>query len=39
MCIRDRVKTVHLYRPFVYLIVDCDTNVPLFIGTVMDVEE
>lgn len=33
------VKTVHLDRPFVYLIVDCDTNVPLFIGTVMDVEE
>jgi len=30
-------KTVHLDRPFVYMIVDCETNLPIFIGTVVDV--
>lgn len=31
-------KTVYLDRPFVYMIVDTDTYKPLFIGTMMDVE-
>ena len=34
-------KTVHLDRPFVYMIIDCETNlpvfVPLFIGAVLDI--
>lgn len=30
-------KEVYLDRPFVYLIVDCETNIPIFIGTVMSV--
>ena len=32
------VKIVHLDRPFVYAIVDCTTNVPVFLGAAMDVE-
>jgi len=32
-------KTVYLDRPFVYLLIDCETNLPLFIGTVMDIGE
>ncbi len=31
------VKTVTLDRPFVYLLIDCATNLPLFIGTVTDI--
>lgn len=31
-------KTVYLDRPFVYMIVDCENNIPFFIGTFMDVE-
>ena len=31
------VKTVHLDRPFVCVIVDTNTNLPLFLGTVMDI--
>ncbi len=31
-------KIVHLDRPFVYMIVDNTNNVPIFIGTMMDVE-
>lgn len=30
-------KTVILDRPFVYMIIDCEENVPVFIGTMMDV--
>ena len=30
-------KEVYLDRPFLYLIVDCETNIPIFIGTVMSV--
>lgn len=30
-------KTVTLDRPFVYLLIDCETNLPSFIGTMMDV--
>lgn len=32
------VKTVYLNRPFVYMIVDCENGVPVFIGTLMGVE-
>lgn len=31
-------KTVHLDRPFVYFIIDCEENVPVFMGTLMDTE-
>lgn len=31
-------KEVILDRPFVYLLIDCQANLPLFMGTVMDVE-
>ena len=31
-------KTVYLDRPFVYMIIDCQNNVPIFMGTVMSVE-
>ena len=30
-------KEVYLDRPFVYMIVDCENNIPFFIGTMMDV--
>jgi len=33
----DESKTVYLDRPFVYMLVDCETNLPIFVGTVMDV--
>ena len=33
----DEIKYVYLDRPFVYMIIDCENNVPLFIGTLMDV--
>ncbi|MBR5201840.1 MAG: serpin family protein [Clostridia bacterium] len=29
---------VYLDRPFVYMIIDCENNIPFFIGTVTDVE-
>ncbi|MDR2700631.1 MAG: serpin family protein [Nitrososphaerota archaeon] len=29
-------KTVYLDRPFVYMIIDCETNIPVFMGTVLD---
>ena len=29
-------KTVILDRPFVYMLIDCETNLPFFIGTMMD---
>lgn len=31
------IKTVHLDRPFVYLVIDCEANVPVFFGTAMDI--
>ena len=34
---RER-KEVILDRPFVYAIVDTETDLPLFMGTVMDIE-
>lgn len=30
-------KEVYLDRPFVYMLIDCQTNLPFFIGTVMDI--
>lgn len=30
-------KTVTLNRPFVYLLIDCENHIPIFIGTLMDV--
>ena len=35
----EEPKTVYLDRPFVYLIVDCGTNLPIFMGTVMGIGE
>ena len=37
MIIED-LKQVFLDRPFVYMLIDCETNMPFFIGTMMDVE-
>ena len=34
---QQEVKTVYLDRPFVYMIVDCDSNLPIFIGVVTDI--
>jgi serpin B len=31
------IKEVNLDRPFVYMIVDCENNIPLFIGTMKNV--
>lgn len=31
------VASVYLNRPFVYMIIDCEENIPLFIGTVMSI--
>ncbi len=33
----EEIKTVYLDRPFVYLLIDCEANLPVFIGTVMDI--
>lgn len=32
-------KTVILDRPFLYMLIDCQTNTPFFIGTVMDLSQ
>ena len=34
----DEIKEVYLDRPFVYMLVDCENNIPFFIGTMMDAE-
>lgn len=34
----DEVHEVRLDRPFLYMIIDCENNMPLFIGTVNSVE-
>jgi len=31
----EESKTVYLDRPFVYMIIDCETGVPLFIGALL----
>ena len=38
-CATMEVYTVYLNRPFVYMLIDCETNQPFFIGTLMDVEK
>ena len=38
MLVTEPPKEVFLDRPFVYMLIDCKTNLPFFIGTVMDVE-
>ncbi|MBR3715173.1 MAG: serpin family protein [Clostridia bacterium] len=37
--IPTEIKTVYLNRPFVYMLVDCENNIPFFIGTMMDAGE
>ena len=32
----QKPKEVHLDRPFVYMLIDCENNIPFFIGTMMD---
>ena len=32
------IKQVYLDRPFVYMIIDCNHNIPIFAGTMMSVE-
>ncbi len=34
----EEIKTVYLDRPFVYMLIDCETNQPFFLGTLMSVE-
>ncbi len=34
----EPIKSVILDRPFVYMLIDCASNLPLFIGTVNDIE-
>ena len=33
------IKTVHLDRPFVYAIIDTETQMPIFLGVTESVEE
>jgi serpin B len=35
--VAPKAQTVYLDRPFVYMIIDCETNLPIFIGTVLDI--
>lgn len=35
----QETKQVYLDRPFVYMLIDCENNIPFFIGTMMDVEK
>lgn len=35
----DEIKEIYLNRPFVYMIIDCENNIPLFIGTVTDIAQ
>ena len=35
----QETKQVYLDRPFVYMLVDCENNIPFFIGTMMDIEK
>ena len=34
----EPVKVVHLDRPFLYMIIDCKTNMPIFIGTATEIQ-
>lgn len=33
----EEIKRVHLNRPFVYMLIDCENNIPVFMGTVNDI--
>ena len=35
----DGDKQIYLDRPFVYMLIDCENNIPFFIGTMMDVNQ
>ena len=35
----EEPKEVYLDRPFVYMLIDCENNIPFFIGTMMDIEK
>jgi serpin B len=35
---KPEYRTVNLDRPFVYMLIDCETNLPFFIGTMMDID-
>ncbi len=35
----SEAKIVNLYRPFVYMLIDCKTHTPFFIGTMMDPQQ
>ena len=35
--IDGEIKYVYLDRPFVYMLIDCENNIPFFVGTMMDV--
>ena len=37
--IAEPQKAVYLDRPFVYMLIDCENNIPFFIGTMMDIEK
>jgi serpin B len=32
------IKEIYLDRPFVYMLIDCENNIPFFIGTMMDMK-
>jgi serpin B len=35
----EKPKVVYLDRPFVYMLIDCETNVPFFVGTMMSLDK
>ena len=35
----EEPMNLFLDRPFVYMLIDCKTNIPFFIGTMMDLEK
>lgn len=37
--VMEEPKIVYLDRPFVYMLIDCENNIPFFVGTMMNVNE
>ena len=35
---QDEPKEVYLDRPFVYMLIDCENNIPFFMGTLTDLK-
>lgn len=35
----ENPKSVYLDRPFVYMLIDCESNVPFFVGTMMNLDK